>query len=461
VELETEFVSAITSPPSMEHVFSLGPLNDDTHASLVSWLEQQGLSQTQASNSYDENMPMIRGYLKMPADKRLVSPLLSQFQDEKLRELMWREVAVSPRANINTLGSLILTRQKLAINLGYKSFAHKNLARKVLTTPDDVSKMLNSLAVKSRPQAAKEIELLRELKKRVSENSSDSGIVSDASVIYPWDVNFLATLHGSLSESQSGSNRIASASRELREYMSIDTCMLGLRDVIHQAFGIEVCEEEVLEKEHWMGPDGVLENGQKMVRKYALYGPSSSGRGEPLGHIYLDPFARGHKFAGASHFTIRCGKKELMLDTSDDDEEGSCAFKQANSNTDNDNHQLPIVALLFDFTPPSANSDIPLLTLSQLETLYHEWGHALHSLLSRTSFQHLSGTRGSTDFVEVPSHIFEYFARSPEVIASWAKHRSSGASPSVGLIADALHAQEQFKAIELQTQILYAMADQV
>ena len=98
--------------------------------------------------------------------------------------------------------------------------------------------------------------------------------------------------------------------------------------------------------------------------------------------------------------------------------------------------------------------------MSDLETLYHEWGHALHSLFSRTIFQHLSGTRGAVDFVEVPSHLFEYFARSPKIIQQWARHHRTGQKPPVLLLEEALLSRNPFGAVETQTQILLSAADQ-
>lgn len=87
-------------------------------------------------------------------------------------------------------------------------------------------------------------------------------------------------------------------------------------------------------------------------------------------------------------------------------------------------------------------------------------GHALHSLLSRTTFQHLSGTRGPIDFVEVPSHLFEYYARSPKVLSQWARHHVTGKPAPSGLLEEALKTKGSFKAIDLQTQLLYSAADQ-
>lgn len=122
-----------------------------------------------------------------------------------------------------------------------------------------------------------------------------------------------------------------------------------------------------------------------------------------------------------------------------------------------------------------------------VQVLYHEWGHALHSLLSRTTYQHLSGTRGAADFVEVPSHLLEHFARlpshtrpssppnsayhaaahssnalarTPEVVNLWARNSVTKMRVPSGLLEEALHAKSSFGALELQTQLLYSAADQ-
>lgn len=95
------------------------------------------------------------------------------------------------------------------------------------------------------------------------------------------------------------------------------------------------------------------------------------------------------------------------------------------------------------------------LSLHELETFFHEWGHALHSLLSRTTFQHLSGTRGPLDAVEVPSHLMEEFARDARVLGSLGTHMPSG------LAEEALAQHTSLSAVEMQTQLLFSAADMV
>ena len=128
------------------------------------------------------------------------------------------------------------------------------------------------------------------------------------------------------------------------------------------------------------------------------------------------------KFPGAAHFTLRCGCSNNSENNSHRNRSNSNYESESNDHKTNnynkssktninikvDQYQLPVVALSFNFTPPNKNNMmngiISTLSLSDVETLHHEWGHALHSLLSRTTFQHLSGTRGPTDFVEVRNH---------------------------------------------------------
>jgi intermediate peptidase len=95
-----------------------------------------------------------------------------------------------------------------------------------------------------------------------------------------------------------------------------------------------------------------------------------------------------------------------------------------------------------------------------VETLFHEFGHALHSLLSRTTFQHLSGTRAATDFVETPSHLLEHFAWDPNFLPAFAKHYITKEVLSDEMIRLLVQSRQDFKSIELQNQLLYARFDQ-
>merc|ERR1719359_1296285 len=90
--------------------------------------------------------------------------------------------------------------------------------------------------------------------------------------------------------------------------------------------------------------------------------------------------------------------------------------------------QLPATALVFSFPSKSQG-----LSMAGAATFLHEIGHALHSLLSETTLQHLSGTRGAVDFAEFPSHLFEHFVKDPRCLAQYARHAHHGGAMSADL----------------------------
>lgn len=100
------------------------------------------------------------------------------------------------------------------------------------------------------------------------------------------------------------------------------------------------------------------------------------------------------------------------------------------------------------------------LPVSYATTFMHEIGHALHSLLSDTSFQHLSGTRGAVDFTEFPSHLFEHFVLDPSCLAAYASHMRSGERMSMQLQEQYQKEAAQFAHIEAARQLMYAATDQ-
>lgn len=365
---------------------------------------------------YDSNNP---NQVQLTADSPISNSITSFSTSPSLRKEVHMESINCCPENIDVLDSLIQSRQRLALALGFPSYSHRFLQDKMAKTPQNVYQFLQDIQGQVRTGYRKEMELLGRAKQKIEGGTSK---------VEPWDVKFYVKL---LKAQMGGVDP-----NELANYLSLPNCLNAMQLLVGKLFGIQMREQEIQPGERW---DVDLENQKsssniskdEQIRKFVF---SEEDTGRELGTMYLDLHPRVGKYTHAAHFTVRCG----------------CVVNGPNSD-----YQLPIVALVCNMNSGQASFS----SHQEVETLFHEFGHAMHSLLSRTNFQHLSGTRAAMDFVETPSHWMEHYVWDEEFLPILAQNQMGSPIPD-SMLKTLAQSQNQFRCLEMQNQIVLSVFDQ-
>ena len=319
------------------------------------------------------------------------------------------------------LEKLLAYRHKLASLVGYPSYAHRVLKTSMAANPDTVMSFLQQLKAKIQPLVGEEVEEMLSLKQEISSRSSDSDQL-EHDVLRPWDYLFLSN--------EAQKRCLPDDLKTIRNWFSLDDCLHGLDHLFYSLFSVNLKQVPTKPGEIW----------DPRVRKIAFV----HEREGLLGYTYGDFFTRPGKLVSDCHFMIQ-GGRELAPSIS--------------SAVNGSVYQLPIIALCCSFDPPTSSHSPCLLSQHSVENLFHEMGHALHSMVGRAKYQNITGTRCSTDFAEVPSILMEYFLNDTRVLSSFARHYTTN-EPLPANLMDAFQvSQHFFPAYEMQTQLFFAMMD--
>ncbi|XP_006083711.1 mitochondrial intermediate peptidase [Myotis lucifugus] len=271
---------------------------------------------------------------------------------------------------------------------------------------ETVMEFLEKLSDKLSERTLKDFEIIRGMKMKLNPQNSE---------LMPWDPPYY-----------SGVIRAERYNIEPSLYcpfFSLGACMEGLNILFNKLLGIALYAEQPAKGEVWC----------EDVRKLAVVHESEG----LLGYIYCDFFQRADKPHQDCHFTIRGGRLK---------EDGD--------------YQLPVVVLMLNL--PHSSRNLPtLLTPGMMENLFHEMGHAMHSMLGRTRYQHVTGTRCPTDFAEVPSILMEYFANDYRVVNQFARHYQTGQSMPKNMVSRLCESKKVCAAADMQLQVFYAILDQI
>ncbi|KAG7484481.1 hypothetical protein MATL_G00049810 [Megalops atlanticus] len=326
--------------------------------------------------------------------------------NDLVREAAYKIFLYPNPSLLHCLEELLACRNKLAKLVGYESFAHRALKGTMAKTPETVMKFLKLLTDKLSDRTAKDFQMMRDMKTKVNQRNSE---------LMPWD-------HPYFSGAMRAERYNIEPSR-YSPYFSLGACMEGLNTLFTRLLGVSFQAEQPKAGEVW----------SEDVRKLAVVHETEG----LLGYIYCDFFHRPDKPHQDCHFTIRGGRLK-----------------------ENGEYQLPVVVLMLSLPHPTKNTPT-LLTPGMMENLFHEIGHAMHSMLGRTRYQHVTGTRCSTDFAEVPSILMEYFATDYRVVNQFARHYQTGEPLPKSMLSGLRESKLVCGAADTQLQVFYAALDQV
>ncbi|XP_068123044.1 mitochondrial intermediate peptidase [Hyperolius riggenbachi] len=326
--------------------------------------------------------------------------------NDLVREAAYKIFLYPNSKQLACLEELLKSRNDLAQLVGYPTFAHRALLGTIAQTPETVMLFLEKLSSKLRERTMKDFEMILEMKMKLNPTNPD---------LMPWDPPYYAGVLRA--------ERYNIEPSLYSPFFSLGACMEGLNSLFNQLLGISLYSEQPEKGEVWC----------EDVRKLAVVHETEG----LLGYIYCDFFHRLEKPPQDCHFTIRGGRLK---------EDGE--------------YQLPVVVLMLNF-PQSTKSTPTLLTPGMMENLFHEMGHAMHSMLGRTRYQHVTGTRCATDFAEVPSILMEYFASDYRVVNQFARHYQTGQALSKPMVSRLCESKKVGAASDMQLQVFYSMLDQI
>lgn len=325
--------------------------------------------------------------------RSIIEPFLTFSERRDLREIAFRAWIArgekpGKRDNRPIVAEMVKLRAEKATLLGYDTFAHFKLDDTMAKTPENVRLLLETVWEKACVRAAEET---RELSKMIVAEGQNHRVE-------PWDWRHYSE--------KVRARQYAFNEAEVKPYLQLEKIIEAAFHTAERLFGLSFRKVEGVTAYH---PD---------VRVFEVL-DSAGGR---VAVFLGDYFARPSKRSGAWMSELQ-GQHKLL---DGDDGEG----------------QTPIVLNVMNFAKAPVGEPI-LIDMENARTLFHEFGHALHGMLSDVTYPSIAGTSVSRDFVELPSQLFEHWLTAPEVLQRFAVHHKTGEAMPQALL-DKVHAASKF-----------------
>ena len=357
-------------------------------------------------------------------DSPSYSPFMTYSTQRELRQQMYMAyntkcIHDNTENNLDICKRLVNLRREIAQLLGYKTYADYVLKHRMAGNVRSVYKLLNNLIDAYKPTALKERE---ELKKQATTSPSQGGgVKSPVEALEPWDVAFYSH--------KLQMKKFNIDAEMLRPYFLLDKVIDGVFGLATRLYGITFKENRDIPVYH---PD---------VKAYEVFDRDGSF----LAVFYADFHPRQGKQGGA-WMTEYQGQWMEREDV------------KKPFGPDNCKNVRPHVSVVMNLTKPTAEKPA-LLTLGEVETFLHEFGHSLHGMFANTRFESLSGTNVWWDFVELPSQFMENFAIEKEFLRTFAFHYETGEPLPDELINRIVRSRNFMAATACLRQVSFGLLD--
>jgi len=281
------------------------------------------------------------------------------------RRMMTAQCNLAREANIPLLQKILVLRDTVATKLGYKTYADYVTETRMVKNAATAINFLQNLKTGLQPKYDAELNEFRSLK--IAETGDTNAVINS------WDWRYFAN--------QLKKTKYNVDAEQLRVYFPYQNVLDGMFKIYQRIFGLKF--ERV-------------EAPYKWVDDLQLYTVTDAKTGEPMGLFYLDMFPRDGKYNHFAQFGIIEGK--LLPDGK---------------------YQRPVCCLVCNFPPPQPDKP-SLLSHDEVETVFHEFGHAMHTILTRAKYARFAGTSVPQDFVEAPSQMLENWPWDKKVLDSFA-----------------------------------------
>ncbi|CDT76760.1 oligopeptidase A [Vibrio coralliirubri] len=344
-----------------------------TDVAELAGMPESALAAAQAAAESKEQ----QGYL-LTLDIPSYLPVMTYCDNQELRKELYEAYVTrasdrGPNAgkwdNTEIITEQLKLRHEIARMLGFSTYSEKSLSTKMAETPDQVLGFLNDLAVKAKPQGEREVEELRQFAEK------EFGV----SELNLWDIAYY-------SEKQK-QKLFEISDEELRPYFPESNVVSGLFEVLNRVFGMSVTEREGVDTWH------------ESVRFFDIFDVTGALRGS----FYLDLYAREHKRGGA--WMDDCRGRRI---------------------TESGELQTPVAYLTCNFNKPVGDKPA-LFTHDEVVTLFHEFGHGIHHMLTQVEAGAVAGINGVPwDAVELPSQFLENWCWEEEALSFISGHFETG-----------------------------------